>query len=289
MGAFSMSLRQVVCAGVILASLATGSLAIVRRDDTSDSFYRRLGNRNVFASVGRVEIDYGRGYEAIASATLYGPDRVVSAGHVFDDRSLEGAQGVRINFGRGRVAYIDFAAPGVVNIHPNYEASRLINDLCVVFLPPTFRVDPARLYTGRRIRNDTDVTFIGYGDTGTGLKGSNVFSTKKRGGQNTLGTYYMGGRSFEVDFDRPGYERYSSLGGRQPVRLEGLLGPGDSGGSVWVQRGGKWRLIGINSYGLDWYPRGRGNGTMDDYGDHSGFVYLPSYKTWLDSLVNPNP
>jgi hypothetical protein len=200
---------------------------------------------------------------------------------------LNGAVGVRIVFGRGRAAYIDFTRPGVVNINPGYDPDTLSNDVSVVFLPASFNVNPARLYSGSRVQRNTTVTFVGYGDTGTGLTGSNTFSIAKRGGQNTLGSYYMGGRVFEVDFDRPGHPGYSSFGSSQPLRLEGLIGPGDSGGSVWIKRGSHWQLIGINDYGLDWYPNGQGNGVEDDYGDHSGFVYLPRYTAWMASLPGP--
>jgi len=283
-----MFLRRFLALALVSATAAACALAVVRRDDTPDSLYKKLGKRAAFSPVGRVEFDYGWGYEAIATATLYGTDRVVSAGHVFASRSLDGAIGVRINFGRGRIAYIDFTAPGVVNVHPTFDPDTLRDDVSVVFLPTSFHVNPARLYQGRKVRRETTVTFVGYGDTGTGRTGSKTYSIAKRGGRNALGSYYMGGRDFEVDFDRPGHPSYSSLGGKFPVRLEGLIGPGDSGGSVWIRNRGKWKLIGINSYGLDWYPKGRGNGVRDDYGDHSGFVYLPRYYRWMNSLVNPN-
>ncbi|MGH8047477.1 MAG: trypsin-like serine peptidase [Chthoniobacterales bacterium] len=282
-----MFTRRLVLVCLALATTLVCAPGVVIRDDTSDSLYRRLGKKAAFSPVGRVEIDYGRGYEAIATATLYGVDRIVSAGHVFDSSSLDGAVGVRINFGRGRVAYIDFLAPGVVNVHPGYDPVTLADDVSVVFLPPTFQVRTAALYQGGRVRKNTTITFVGFGDTGTGKTGSKTYSITKRGGQNTLGNYYLGGRDFEVDFDRPGHPEYSSLGGKNPIRLESLIGPGDSGGSVWVRIGGRWQIIGINSFGEDWFPRGNGNRIQDDYGDRSGFVYLPRYYAWMNSLVSP--
>jgi len=286
-----MILRRLFAHCLVSGAILTCALAVVIRDDTSDSLYRQLGNRAAFSPVGRVEMDFGdgNGYQAIGTATLYRTDRVVSAGHVFDSSALDGVVGVRLNFGRGRIAYIDFLTPGVVNVNPGYNPRTLANDVSVVFLPTSFHVDPANLYTGRRVQRNTTITFVGYGDTGTGLTGSKTYSIVKRGGQNSLGNYYMGGRDFEVDFDRPGYPSYSSFGSSAPLRLEGLLGPGDSGGSVWIKRGHRWLLIGINSYGLDWYPRGQGNGVEDDYGDHSGFVYLPRYYAWMNSLTGPTP
>lgn len=270
-----------------MGGFAGDVIGSTRRDDVPDSAYRNLGNRNVFKSVGRVEIDYGQGYEAIGTATLYGRDRLVSAAHVFDDSALSGAVGVRINFGRGRISNIDFTTPGVVNINPGYNSNNLRNDVSVVFLPQPFSLAPGRLYHGRRIKLGSTITFVGYGDTGTGLTGSRFYSIDKRGGQNALDRYLHGSQDFEVDFDRPGTSRYNSLGSSKALALEGLIGPGDSGGSVWVRKGGHWKVIGINDYGVDWYPNGRGNGIEDDYGDRSGFIYLPKYSRWIASLETP--
>jgi hypothetical protein len=269
---------------VACALLAPCAIGAVRRDDTSDSAYLNLGNKGQFRSVGRVEVDYGDGYQAIGTATLIGPNRIVSAAHVFSADALAGAVGVRINFGRGRVSTIDFETPGVVNINPRYNPDTLRNDVSVVFLPRRMSLAPARLYSNpRRVSLGTPITFVGYGDTGTGFTGSSQFSILKRGGQNALDTYLMGGTDFEVDFDQPGNPSASSLGSSTPLALEALLGPGDSGGSVWVKRGKRWMVMGINSYGLDWNE----NGIEDDYGDHSGFVYLPRYVKWMNSLNGP--
>lgn len=277
----------VLALGLAASAFSGDLLGSTRRDDVPDSAYRGLGNRAAFKSVGRVEIDYGQGFEAIGTATLYGRDRLVSAAHVFDDSALAGAQGVRINFGKGRIQNIDFTTPGVVNINPGYNSSTLNNDVSIVFLPQPLSLGTARLYHGRKIRLGTTITFVGYGDTGTGLTGSRFYSTDKRGGQNSLDRYVRNGKDFEIDFDRPGTSRYNSMGGSIALSLEGLIGPGDSGGSVWVRKGGHWKVIGINDYGVDWFPNGRGNGIEDDYGDHSGFVYLPKYSAWIASLSAP--
>jgi hypothetical protein len=277
-----------VITALSLSAVLPSALGVVRRDDRKDSDYRRAGNQAAFNRVGRVEIDYGNGFETIGTATLYGTDRIVSAAHVFDSDTLSGAIGVRINFGHGQIRTIDFLDPGVVNLNPGYNPNTLRNDVSVVFLAQSFTLAPARLYRGKKIKLETTIRFVGYGDTGTGKAGSNVYSSRKRAGDNALGRYLGGGKSFEVDFDSPATARFNSLGSSKATELEGLLGSGDSGGSVWMRKGGRWRLIGINSYGLDWYPHGSGNGIDDDYGDRSGFVYLPRYTDWMDSLQKPS-
>lgn len=255
----------------------------MRRDDQPDSAYRSLGNARAFRSVGRVEIDYGRGYESIGTATLYGGNRLVSAAHVFDSAALSGAERVRINFGRYGTQTINFQGNGVINLHPGYNGQTLANDVAVVFLPQRLQLNGARFYSGSRVKLEKKITFVGYGNTGTGRTGSTRYSNAKRAGENALGRYRSGGRNFEVDFDEPGNADANSLGSARVMRLEGLLGAGDSGGSAWARTGKGWRLVGINSYGDDWNR----NGVEDDYGDRSGFIYLPEYERWITSLGAP--
>lgn len=277
-------IRPAVGAALLLAVPIPQAGAVVRRDDQPDSAYRAAGNAAAFRSVGRVEVDYGGGYQALGTATLYGRDRLVSAAHVFDDDALGGARRLRINFGRAGVRTIDFRREGVINLNPNYDAFSLRNDVAVVFLPRRMNLAPARLYSGRRLSLEKKISFVGFGNTGTGLTGSREISSVKRAGENALGRYRAGGRNFEVDFDDPFDPGANSLGDSRVMRLEGLLGAGDSGGSAWVRAGNRWRLIGINSYGEDW----NADGIEDNYGDRSGFVYLPGYEKWMNSLKGPN-
>ncbi len=53
-----MTPRHLLVAAVVLGAAAACAFAVVRRDDTPDSLYRKLGNKAAFASVGRVDIDY---------------------------------------------------------------------------------------------------------------------------------------------------------------------------------------------------------------------------------------
>ncbi len=278
-----MKLCPSLAAALFAAALLSPAHAVVRRDDKPDSLYQRLANSAAFNPVGRVEIDYGSGYQAIGTATLFGRDRIISAAHVFDSEALDGAVGVRINFGRNRISTIDFEGTGVVNLNPGYNPVSLRDDVAVAFLDTPMSLTPATLYTGRRLRLDTKITFVGYGNTGTGKTGSTIFSSVKRAGENALGRYVSGSRNIIVDFDQPGTSRFNSLGSPKALRLEGLLGAGDSGGSAWVKVNNRWQLIGINSYGEDWELDGK----EDGYGDYSGFVYLDRYVGWVRSLNSP--
>lgn len=267
--------------GAILA--APNASAIVRRDDVPDSEYRRLGEKGAFKSVVRVQVKYRGSFKDIGTATLLPGGRLLSSAHVFDDSSLRGARAVRIRFGHRSIP-IHFERNGVINLHPRYNPFRLKNDVAVIFLDREIHMKPAQLYHGKKIDLGTPITFVGFGLTGTGLSGQKISRAIKRAGQNALDRYLSKRRFFEVDFDSPYDPRLSSMGDATPLAMEALLGSGDSGGSVWVRRGGKWKLIGINTYGVSRLGR---TGRDSEYGEVSGFTYIPRYERWMKSLHDP--
>jgi hypothetical protein len=56
-------------------------------------------------------------------------------------------------------------------------------------------------------------------------------------------------------------------------RLDGLLGSGDSGGSLWMQTQAGWAVVGVNANG------------GDRYGDSSCFARVSGLRPWLNSHV----
>ena len=56
-------------------------------------------------------------------------------------------------------------------------------------------------------------------------------------------------------------------------RLDGLLGSGDSGGSLWIRTAAGWVIAGVNANG------------GDTYGDRSNFARVSGLRPWLSSIV----
>ena len=56
-------------------------------------------------------------------------------------------------------------------------------------------------------------------------------------------------------------------------RLDGLLGSGDSGGSLWMRTQAGWAIVGVNANG------------GDQYGDSSYFTRVSGLRPWLSSIV----
>ncbi len=265
----------------LLAALAAvaPARAVVVRDNISYNKLVSLGKAGQFKAVGMIQIDYGFGYEPIASATLITPNLVMSAGHVFDKNALTGAKRVRFILG-GENLRIDFQTPGVVHVHPKYNAFTLDNDISVAKLSTNSSVKPAVLYGGTKEKGQLG-TLVGFGDTGNGTIGSSVTNTRKLAGTNTID--FVSKTVLETDFDMPNNPSKSTFGDKSPITYESTLGPGDSGGGLWVQVNGQWAVAGVNSFG----EQSRGSSQEDTYGWLSGFTRVSAYISFIKGYGNP--
>lgn len=82
------------------------------------------------------------------------------------------------------------------------------------------------------------------------------------------------GHSFFLDFDDPGAGNYDSS-------YEGIAGAGDSGGPVFVEEDGEWKLAGITSFTLS---RGGQPTNTAAFGNTTGVVDLSKYDSFLPDL-----
>jgi hypothetical protein len=275
---FSPRTRWLITLVTILAVGAT-TRGVVVRDNIKNSQLVALAKATQFKPVGMIQIDYGFGYEPIASATLITPDLIMSAGHVFDRNALFGAKRVRFVLG-GQNLLIDFKTPGVVHVHPGYKAGTLVNDISVAKLHSSSSVKPAALYGGTKEKG-LEGTIVGFGDTGNGTTGSVFTNTRKLAGTNTID--YVSKTLLETDFDMPNNPSKSTFGKTTPITYESTLGPGDSGGGLWTQVNGQWVVVGVNSFG----EQSRGSSTEDTYGWLSGYTRVSAYISFIKQYGSP--
>lgn len=258
--------------------------AIVRRNDVPQDTYKNLASQTQFAAVGRIDFDYGDGFQGAGSGTLIGSNKILSAGHMFDRAALDGVIGIRFVLGSTNYS-ISLTAANSFTVHPGYDPDTLENDLSIAFLTTSSSVTPAALFSSINLQGLT-TTMVGYGMTGTGTSGSTTYDGIKRAGTNVIDLVTT--KSFEVDFDNPA-STTNALGSATATAMEAMIGPGDSGGSAWVQVNGQWGIVGVTSYGID---ENESNGE-DGYGDIGGFVNVASYLPWIQSFgpvtVVPEP
>jgi D-alanyl-D-alanine carboxypeptidase len=240
--------RIVFTAAVALgALLAAQAEAIIIRHDREDAKYLELGAR--FPEVGFIGRD-GEG-------TLVAPQWVLTAAHV--------ARGIPPNLRRVIFEDVDYQIAEVF-IHPDWKG-RGPHDIALLRLSePVKGVTPAALYTGTDEAGRI-VTFVGRGDTGTGLTGPKLADKKKRGATNKVDAADANWLYFT--FDDPA----------TATDLEGISGPGDSGGPALLEINGKRYVAGVSVWGN---PGKQGRGT---YGAKEGYTRVSSHHEWIAATL----
>ncbi|HET9239261.1 MAG TPA: trypsin-like serine protease [Oligoflexus sp.] len=159
------------------------------------------------------------------SATLIGPELVLSAGHCFEGKSEKPASlFIEFNGGSIRTQVTD------VIVHPQYSDwfGRVTQDFALLKLASSPGIAPIKLASQAPVKGEA-VTFVGYGYTDSLAKDS--FDGTKRMGSNQVGTV----EAKKLFFPKPQDDKTS-----QVCR-------GDSGGPVFATRQGELELIGVVS------------------------------------------
>lgn len=235
---------------LLLSSLSTQ--AIVIRHDRDDARYRALGAR--YRAVGQV----GGGGEGV----LIAPRWVLTAAHVAESF---GPFGRHVSFGGER-----YEVEKVI-LHPEWVARGGLasrRDVALLKLDrPVGGVEPVLLYA----KNDEAgkvVTFVGRGYTGTGVTGpARELGRDLRAATNKVDE--VNTTSIRMVFDAP-------PGGTD---LEGISGPGDSGGPALLEVGGKLYTLGVSS------TNSGGEGEHCKYGTTETYARVSTSREWIEGAV----
>jgi hypothetical protein len=244
--------------------------AIIIRDDQPDSGYVNLGAQAEYAAVGAFVNDWSYN----GSAILIAPNWILTAAHNL----------ILATSGTFTINGNSYTATDLIR-HPSWQNGNPFGgyDIGLARLTtPVTDVAPVKLYEGSAELEKMAV-YVGYGITGNGLTGYQNLDNKKRGFQNIVDANY-GNQQILLgsDFDNP-HTPESDFGSPNPLLLEGMVSPGDSGGGVFVTMDAQTYLIGVISFvaGRDGNPNG-------DYGDVSGFGRVSALNPWIASIV-PEP
>lgn len=274
---FPLAIQAITTASILIASLAATAGAGVIRHDVDDALYQELGQQSQFGAVGQISISFAAGGTTSCSGTLIGGEWILTAAHCVD-RPVSTAAFLRdTTFG-----FID-----QIMVHPDWQRNNFLGggDIALLHLStPITSIESAQIYTGRD-ELGAEGTIVGFGRTGTGLTGeqAGTFGTL-RGGNNTLDVLGTARgwdeRILLTDFDNPLDPGESNYGSNLPLDLEYSIGPGDSGGGLFILTDAGWQIAGISSFinSTDGFPNG-------DYGDSNGFTRVSDYSAWINSIV----
>lgn len=241
-----MILRVLTLILCFLTAMASSTQAIVIRHDRDESRYRELGKG--FPMVCRV---------GDAQGTLIAPRWVLTAAHVAESIPQRGGT-LHI---AGRTVEVE-----QVFIHPDYAMGERHRDLALIKLAQAVSgVATARPYRGSDEKG-MRVTFVGDGYFGTGKTGPRRGKRVRRAAVNTVTTVRPGWVTFRFDAPPGGDD------------LEGISGPGDSGGPALIERNGILYVIGVSAYN-DGDPVCR-------YGTNEHYSRVSDEATWIDAVMN---
>ncbi|MBC8066093.1 MAG: trypsin-like serine protease [Chlorobia bacterium] len=233
---------------ILFLSALVSARAIVIRHDRDDARYLELA-KEFKAYVDVVD----------AGGTLIDPRWVLTAGHVAREITPFSAT-AKINGKRYIIDRIIF--------HPDYVQQRGgRKDLSLLRLSqPVTDVQPVGLYRNSDEVGQT-VNFFGRGMKGNGNTGPTGEDGKMRGATNKLER--ADNASVFFQFDKP----------ETATDLEGISGPGDSGGPALLKVDGKWAIAGVSSANM-----GNGFG-LCKYGTTEVYARVSTEVAWIEKTL----
>lgn len=255
--------------------------AIVWRHDVGDAAYINFGNQ--FQSVGFVNNTVTG---AFGSGTLIGSNWVLTAWHV-----VEASGGPASNWRFG-VNGTEYTASNVfLRTAAGQSFSSVVNaghDLALIQLNTNVAgVAPSQLFNSEVTLGELGA-MVGYGlsGPGTGTTGSRSIDGQRRAATNRVelfatltGSGISGSgtptRTVLTDFDAPPGFGSNPFGTSTPEALEGNVDSGDSGGGLFFNVGGSWRLAGVTSF----------KGGDGGYGSIGGWNLVQPEIAWINSIT----
>jgi secreted trypsin-like serine protease len=218
---------------------------IVVRHDADDADYVALGSR------------YPAGVSVLpdGSGALVAPRFVLTAAHV--------ARGVANRAPRVEIEGTEHEVERIF-LHPDWTG-RGAHDVALLRLKRGVADVPSAALYRQKDEVRRVITFVGRGDTGTGTTGPVSVDRKKRGATN------------RIDAADADWIYFTFDAGAEATALEGVSGPGDSGGPAFAEVDGVLYVLGVSVFSF--------NGKPGRYGTREAYTRVSTHADWIDSIV----
>lgn len=247
----------------LLAGVTTAASAIVIRHDVPDAAYLgRVSDHPALFSLYRTRAGHD---ECIA--TLIGQRFAITAAHCAKEKSLLAAVAPGGTGFAVRIAGVPARIDRVI-LHPADGGGRAPDLALLRLASPVSQVAPVPLFRGLDEVGQV-IVMPGWGGTGNGQRGLGVEDGLFRIAEN---------RVDRAENQRL-YWRFDDPGTGQALTLEGISGPGDSGGPALIHTPGGWQVAGVSS-GQDTM-----GGAEGLYGVEESFVRISEFAPWIDAQM----
>ncbi len=229
---------------------AQPATAIVIRHDRDEADYRRLAE-----TVPPIVVQVGGGMGTLISA-----DWILTAGHVAEGIQMRGIKTLTTGDIEREVE--------AVYVHPRFGFPEDHRDIGLIKLASSseFRLESsAELYAGTA-EAGRQVLLVGDGYTGTGKTGPQKGERILRAAHNTVESAADGWVRFHFDAPPAGDD------------LEGISGPGDSGGPAFLVIDGTYQIIGVSAYNA--------GGPACTYGTDEYYCRVSDELPWIQSVLS---
>lgn len=245
------------CIFLILLVIAFSANAIIIRHDTSDEDYQKLAKSDN------------------STVTFYdvykGEDIVAGTGSIIADKWIVTAAHVANYLTKGgKVQFKDtFYTIEKIVKHPLWKDQQLPNDIALVKLSSA--IENATIAKLNDLPNEAGkiATFVGRGDHGNGVTGVVGADKQLRAANNV------------VTVAKEQWVQFAFDEGEKALTLEGISGPGDSGGPAYITHANSVCIIGVSS----WQNAESTGWQEGKYGVIENYSRISHFRNWIEQTM----